>query len=138
MDKAVSVLITAEAHLFVGVAKADGVIDKKEFAQIPYYAEKSQRFFDMMNMNSKTADRIGAEIRAIMGAPESRDWTAYDHLDKAMELIESCKEAGMWQTQVVFTKNEKGFTDCAKIGGYVIKEANYIHAMEDRLEKLHD
>ncbi len=137
MEKVVNTLITAEAHLFVGIAKADGVISKKEFAHVPYYAEKSQRFFDMMNMNNKTADRIGGEIRAIMGSAETRDWTAYDHLDKAIELIKECRDKGLWQTQVVFTKNEKGFTDCAKIDGYVVKEANYIKAMEERLKELH-
>lgn len=138
MDKAVQDLITAEAHLYTGVAKADGVIDRQEFAQIPYYAEKSQRFFDMMKMNDQTADRIGGEIRAIMSAPEYRDWTSYDHLNHAIKLISSAKEEGLWQTQVVFTKNEAGFTSAAKIGGYVVKEAKFINAMEEMLEDLHD
>ncbi len=137
MNDAIDELIIAEAHLYVGIAKADGVISQHEFAQIPFYAEKSRRFFDMMKIHGKTSDRIGGEIRAIMGNSDSCEWTSYQHLDKAMELISSCKENGVWQTQAVFAKNEKGFTDCAKIGGYVIKEATFIHAIEDRLEEIH-
>ncbi len=45
----------AEAHLYVGIAKADGLVSQDEFAQIPYYASKSQRFYDMMKMNDETA-----------------------------------------------------------------------------------
>ncbi len=137
MEELVNKLITAEAHLFVGVAKADGVVSRDEFAQIPFYAEKSQRFFDMMKMNSKTCDRIGGEIRAIMGDPECRDWDSYKHLSTAVELIKVCREDGLWQTQVIFSKNEQGFTNSAKIGGYVVKEANYINKMEEELKALH-
>ncbi len=131
-------LIIAEAHLYAGVAKADGIVDRKEFAQIPYYAEKSQRFFDMMKINNETVDRIGGEIRAVLSDPDYKEWDSYHHLNEAIKLLTKAKENGLWQTQVVFTKNSDGFLSSAKIGGYLMKEARFIEAMEEALDDLHD
>jgi hypothetical protein len=126
----------AEAHLFVGVAIADGVISEQEYAQIPYYAKKSQKFFDMMKMNSGTAEKIGPKIREIMNDSNLRDWNSDQHLERAVELIKECKESGVWQSRVIFAKNEKGFVSSAKIEGYVIKEADYIKKMEVALSSI--
>ncbi len=126
----------AEAHLFVGVALADGVISKQEYVHIPYYAQKSQKFFDMMKLNSKTAEKIGPAIRDLMNSDEYASWSCEKHLERAVEILKECKKAGVWQSHVTFQKNEAGFISSAKIEGYVIKEATFIKKMESSLKNI--
>ncbi|MGM0442698.1 MAG: hypothetical protein ACQEQV_00745 [Fibrobacterota bacterium] len=123
----------SEAHLYAGVAKADGIISRQEYTQVPYYARKSQKFFDMMGMNRETADRIGPAIRRILSAPQYKEWTSEDHLQEALRLSRKASEQGFWQSNVTFQKNEEGFTNAARIGGYNIKEARFIRRMEELL-----
>jgi hypothetical protein len=126
----------AEAHLYVAVALGDGVIEKEEYLRAPYYAKKSQKFFDMMSMNKSTADEIGPKIREIMNSSKFKGLTSDDHLDIAVSLLKECKDGGVWQSRVTFAKNEKGFTSVAKLGGYVIKEAAVIKKIEERLKDI--
>lgn len=116
----------AEAHLYVGIAKADGVVSQDEYAQIPYYATKSQRFYDMMKMNKETASRIGPAIRELLCNKEIQKWNSDEHLAEAVKLLRSARDKGFWQAQVTYQKNEEGFLEAAKIGGYVIKESRFI------------
>ncbi len=126
-------ILTAEAHLYVAVAKADGVISDNEFAQMPYYAAKSQRFFDMMKMNEETAKRIGREIRGLLASKEHEEWNSEKHVYEAKRLLDAAREDGFWQAQVAFQKNEVGLTESAKIGGYVFTEAKVIRLIEELL-----
>ncbi len=126
-------IIIAEAHLYVGIAKADGVVSKDEYGQIPYYAAKSQRFFDMMKMNKATADRIGPKIREILSDKEMQKLSADEHLDRAEELLKTARAKGFWQAQVTVQKNEEGFLSAAKIGGYEMKESRFIEKIVARL-----
>ncbi len=129
-------VMVAEAHLYVGVAKADGIISQDEFAQIPYYAKKSQRFYDVMRMNKETARLIGGQIREIMLLSEYADWSADDHLDEAVTLLKRACSEGAWHARVSFQKNESGFLESAKIDGYLVKEAQFIKRMQEKLEQL--
>ena len=131
-----SKITEAEAHLYVAVALADGVISKEEYLRTPYYAKKSQKFFDMMNMNSSTAERIGPKIRELMDSSKSKKMDSNDHLNIAINLLKDCKDSGIWQSRVTFAKNEKGFTNIAKLGGYVIKEASIIKKIEERINEI--
>ena len=134
MDKGKELLIEAQAHLYVGIAKSDGVIDNKEFSQIPYYAEKSQRFFKLLKLSDEEIHSIGTTIRSFIGKYNSLN--ADDHLQMAKELLQKAKELGVWQHQILFTKNEQGFLDSAKIGGYFIKESAFLSKIEDMLKSL--
>lgn len=129
-------LITAEAHLYVGIAKADGIISDMEYSHIPIYAEKAQRLFEKMNIDNSIIDRIRPEIRSIITSPEFRTWSAYDHLDCALTALIELHAEGVWQSRIVFTKNEKGFTETARIDGYVLKEAEFIKTLELKLACL--
>ncbi len=129
-------LIEAEAHLYVGVAKADGVISEMEYSHIPIYAEKAQRQFDKMSINASIIERIRPAIRSIMSSPQFRSWDANDHLDSAIAILREIHSEGVWQSRIVFVKNEKGFTESARIDGYVLREAEFIRSMETKLVAL--
>ena len=47
-----------EAHLYVAVAKADGIVSMKERARAPYYASKSQEVFNVMKINKNVRENI--------------------------------------------------------------------------------
>lgn len=127
----------AEAHLYTGIAKADGLISELEFAQIPFYAEKSHKFYEKMNLSSSTVSRISNAIRSVMVDPVFRSLTPAAHLEKACDILRVVvKQGGGWDVRIAFNKNEQGFTDSAKIDGYVIKEANFIHLIEKKIAEL--
>jgi hypothetical protein len=130
-----SYILRAEAHLYVAVAKADGMVTKKEYAATPYYAMKSQNFFDMMEMNQAIAEKIGGEIRDILNNPAYAEWDSVDHLDEAIRHNQHARDTGVWQSRVIFEKNEKGFLNTAKIDGYNIKESRFIKIMEEKLRR---
>ena len=129
-------IIEAQAHLYVGVAKADGVVDKEEFTHIPYYAQKSQRFFKMMKIDETKGAKVSKIIRDIFRGKEFSQWNSSKHLDRAVEILKNAREDGVWATQVVFTKNEEGLLSSAKIGGYLIKESRFIERMEAALNQI--
>ena len=120
----------AEAHLYVGIAKADGLVTKEEYAQMPYYADKEHRFFDKRPLAEKTASKIGKHIREILNAPAHTSWSSEDHLEEATKILVQARKEGNWSAKLVMFKNQKGFLDAAKIDGYVVKEANFIKKME--------
>ncbi len=132
----VSKVAQAEAHLYVAVSKADGFISEQEFAQIPYYAIKSQRFFDVHKKNKIIAEVIGEEIQRIMSETTYKSWDSDKHLETAIVLIKEAKENGNWQGKVAFQKNEQGFIQSAKIDGYLFKESQFIKKMEKRLSDI--
>lgn len=134
--KTVSKVAEAEAHLYVAISKADGFISEQEFAQIPYYAIKSQRFFDVHKKNRDIAEVIGSEIQRIMSEIMYKSWDSDKHLDKAIELIKEAKSNGNWQGKVAFQKNENGFIESAKIDGYLFKESKFIKKMEKKLLEI--
>ncbi|ERP31167.1 hypothetical protein [Chitinivibrio alkaliphilus] len=129
-------ILTAEAHLYVGVAKADKLVSRREFAQTPYYAAKSQRFFDMFDMKEKMARAIGPIIRDILRNPAYDSWTSEEHLDEAVTHIEQAQEKGFWQVRIIFEKNAEGFLNTARIDGYNIQESRFIQRMEEKLAGL--
>lgn len=120
----------AEAHLYVGIAKADGLVTQKEYAQMPYYADKEHRFFDKRPLEEKKASRIGKYIREILVTPAHKGWTSDDHLEEAAKILVQARNEGHWSAKLVMFKNQKGFLDAAKIDGYVVKEAKFIRKME--------
>ena len=128
-----SKFITAQAHLYAGIAKADGEVSKKEYAQVPYYAERAQKFFEKNPLSSKRDPHIGLKIREILSLPKYRAWKSIDHLNEAEKIIKQARTEGLWNVEYAVFKNEKGFLDAAKIDGYVIKEATFIRKMEEIL-----
>ena len=129
-------LVVAEAHLYVGVAKADGAVSRKEYAQIPYYADRAMAFFEKTHLPEATGKRLGKAIRDIFNNPEQKAWSSEQHLESASTTLQAAHNEGSWNVKLIMFRNERGFLDAAKIDGYVVKEANFIRKMEETLGEI--
>jgi hypothetical protein len=127
-----------EAHLYVGVAKADGFISTKEHARAPYYAQKSQDIFNVLRINKNVREHIKEYVRSLLSDPRFRAWTAEQHLDEAVSLLKQAKDAGDWGAALTIHKNEKGLLEVAFLDGYILKESRFLKEIESRLKILEE
>ncbi|MBD3418649.1 MAG: hypothetical protein GF398_00885 [Chitinivibrionales bacterium] len=125
-----------EAHLYVAVAKADGIISHIEKVRAPYYAEKSQKMLDMMNANQRTRDSIRNELQGIFASQEHAVWSADEHLDEAIRLLNIAKDQGDWTVKLSGTKNEAGLQQLALLDGYLVKESRFLTKIHEQLKVL--
>lgn len=125
-----------EAHLYVAVAKADGVVSQKERARIPYYAGKSQKLFDIIKINRNVSRRIKKDVLKILAEPEYRAWSAEQHLDKAISYLKEARRTGDWGVKLTFHKNRDGLLQVAFLDGYILKESKFIKEIEKRLSEV--
>ena len=125
-----------EAHLYVAVAKADGLLSQKERARAPYYAKKSQKVFDILKINQNVRRRIKKDVTKILSEPEYSEWSAEQHLDKAITFLKKAKQAGDWGVRLTFHKNRDGLLQVAFLDGYILKESKFIKEIERRLAEI--
>ena len=126
-------LLTAEAHLYVGIAKADGIVSKNEYTQVPYYADRSKKFFEKKEKIAPVQPKLGKKIREIFNSPHYKEYDSSQHLTAASKTLQQAHNEGSWNAKLILFRNERGFLDAAKIDGYVIKEASFIRKMEETL-----
>ncbi|MBD3343924.1 MAG: hypothetical protein GF401_02540 [Chitinivibrionales bacterium] len=124
------------AHLYVGVAKSDGVISPNERVRVSYYAKKSQEIMDVFNMNSRVKNLLKGALSEILGDVRLRGWSAHDHLDEAVRLLVKAKKAGDWSTALSGARNEQGLESLALLDGYVFKESRFLKEIKERLKEL--
>lgn len=125
-----------EAHLYVAVAKADGLLSQKERARAPYYARKSQELFDIIKINRNVRRRIKNDVTKILSDPEYSGWSAREHLDKAISYLKRARQAGDWGVRLTFHKNRDGLMQVAFLDGYILKESKFIKEIEKRLKEI--
>lgn len=126
----------AEAHLYIAVAKADGLISRDEQRLAPHYAAKSQDVFDIMKINNTVRRRIKHDVMDLLSNPVYDQWSAHGHLEEAITSLKKAKEAGDWGVQFTFHKNEKGLLQIAFLDGYVIKESALIKEIEKQVSEI--
>jgi hypothetical protein len=122
-----------EAHLYIAVAKADGIITVKERVRAPYYAQKSQDVFNILKINKKVKQTIKEHVTMVLSDPIYLSWSADQHLDEAVSLLKKAEKAGDWGVNLSFHKNEEGLMEVAFLDGYIYKESKFIKKMEKRL-----
>ena len=125
-----------EAHLYVAVAKVDGIISQKEHARAPFYAQKSQEVFDILKINQNVSRRIKTDVKKILSNQEYIDWSEKQHLDKAISFLKRAREMGDWGVKLTFHKNEDGLMQVAFLDGYILKESKFIREIEKRLKEI--
>lgn len=125
-----------EAHLYVAVAKADGIVSMKERARAPYYAQKSQDVFNVLKINKNVRENIKGIVKSVLSDPKYYEWSAEQHLDEAVSLLKMAKEAGDWGAALSVHKNEKGLLEVAFLDGYILKESRFLKEIEKRLKIL--
>ncbi len=125
-----------EAHLYVAVAKADGVITMNERARAPYYAQKSQDVFNILKINKGVRGSIKKHVQELLANPACVSWSAEKHLDEAVSLLKQAKKAGDWGAGLAVHKNKKGLLKVAFLDGYILKESQFLKEIEKRLLDL--
>ncbi|MBD3322486.1 MAG: hypothetical protein GF350_15395 [Chitinivibrionales bacterium] len=124
------------AHLYIGVAKADGVISPQERIRAPYFARKSQEIMDVFRMNAQVRELLKGSLADILGDLRFDGWSASEHLDEAVDLLKKAKAAGDWSTSLSAARNEQGLESLALLGGYVFKESKFLKEIRNRLKEL--
>lgn len=133
-QNSISLQSRAEAHLYVAIAKADGIVSKKEHALIGTYAAGSQKLYDVLNINSEIARRVREDIKDILADPACRAWTTDDHYSEALRLFREAQAAGNWSVALSSLKHEKGLLQVALLDDYVFAESKAVKDMVKRLE----
>ncbi|MBD3314260.1 MAG: hypothetical protein GF344_00605 [Chitinivibrionales bacterium] len=135
-DYAVKQRSLGEAHLYVAVAKADGVVSERERRSASHLARKSQEVLDVLKLNEKIRNLVGDDVRTLLSDPAFDGWNAERHLDQAIEHLSRAKSAGAWDIELTAHKNEQGLLELAQSDGYVFKESRLLREIEKRLNAL--
>lgn len=122
-----------EAHLYVAVAKADGIVSEMERVRAPYYAFKSQDVLDVLEINQATRSRIKQDINHLLTARSFAAWSAEQHLDAAVDLLDQAGKAGDWGAQLTVHRTEHGLERVALLDGYILKESKFLRRIKHRL-----
>ncbi|MFP4417008.1 MAG: hypothetical protein ACOC4C_02445 [Fibrobacterota bacterium] len=125
-----------EAHLFVAIAKADGILSESEILRLPHYAAKSQHLFDVLNTNEHVRETIREDVEKLINEAAYAPWSAQQHLDEALAFLKKAKEAGDWGVQLTGAKTEEGLQQIANLDSYTIKESVFFSEMRKRLKEL--
>lgn len=125
-----------EAHLFIAIAKADGVLSKSEILRLPYHAVKSQHLFDVLKTNEHVRETIRDDVEKLINEPAYAPWSAERHLDEAIQFLKKAKEAGDWGVQLTGAKTQEGLQQIANLEGYTIKESRFFRELRRRLAEF--
>ncbi len=125
-----------EAHLYVAVAKIDGIVSMKERARAPYYAQKSQDVFNILKINKNVRKNIKSHVASLLSDQHYQSWSADRHLEEAVSLLKKAKQAGDWGASLTVHKNEKGLLEVAFLDGYILKESRFLKKIERRLREI--
>jgi hypothetical protein len=134
-DQALDLQCWAEAHLYIAVAKADGIVSRKERAGIGACAVKAQKLYDVLDINSEIARRVKEAIRKILSDARYRSWNTGDHVDEAFSLLKQACDLGNWSVALERLKQEQGLLQVALLDEYVFAESVAVKEILGRLEQ---
>ncbi len=135
-NKVVHYRSMGEAHLFMSIAKADGLLSESEILRLPYHAVKSQRLFDVLKTNEHVRQTIREDVEKLINEPAYAPWSAQQHLDQAIVFLKKAKEAGDWGVQLTGVKTEESLQEIANLEGYTMKESRFFKELRKRLAEL--
>ena len=124
-----------EAHLYVAVAKADGIVSQTERALIGAYAAGSQKLYNVLKINSELAEKVQEDIKDILSDSRYKIWTTDDHYEEAKALFKKAEAAGNWSVSLASLKHEHGLLQVAMLEEYVFVESKAVKDIVKRLER---
>ena len=134
-EQAVALQSRAEAHLYIAIAKADGVLSKKERAGIGRFAVSAQKLYDVLDINSAVAARVRQDIREIINDPACSGWTTDDHYNEAARLLRRARDRGNWSVALSRLKHEHGLLQVALLDEYVFAESAAVKRILRKLDE---
>ncbi|MBN1577559.1 MAG: hypothetical protein JW913_13455 [Chitinispirillaceae bacterium] len=133
--EAVALQSRAEAHLYIAVAKADGIISKKEHATIGLYAAKAQKLYDVLDINSDIAKQVQKVIKMILDDARFNSWSTDDHVNEAVSLLKEARDRGNWSVSLASLKHQHGLLQVALLDDYIFAESAAVKKILRRLER---
>ena len=124
-----------EAHLYVAVAKADGIVSKNERALVGIYASGAQKLYDVLNVNSELAGRVRDDIREILDDKQYRTWKTDDHYREAVKDLKKAQEIGNWSVAFSSLKHEQALLQVALLDEYIFVESRAVKKIVGDLER---
>ena len=137
-EEIVRLRVLGEAHLYVGMAKADGKITTEERADINYYARKCEGLIDLLGIGEMIRKKITGAVKEILSDPKNSDWGAYDHLDESINLLKEAKKIGDHSVHLIVHKHEQGLSQVAASDSYLYVESSFLREVKTRFLKLKD
>jgi hypothetical protein len=134
-DQTISLQSRGEAHLYVAIAKADGIVSKTERALTGAYAAGSQKLYDVLKINSELAKKVQKDIKDILSDSRYKAWTLDDHYEEAKTLFKKAEAAGNWSVSLASLKHEHGLLQVALLEEYVFVESRAVKDIVKRLER---
>lgn len=125
----------AEAHLYIAIAKADGIISRKERIHIGTYAADAQKLYDVLDINGAIAVQVREDIRQIISDPAFSSWTTGDHYNEAVALLRQARDRGNWSVALSSLKHEHGLLQVALLDEYVFAESAAVKDIIAKLER---
>ena len=125
----------AEAHLYVAIAKADGIISKKERAAIGKFAADAQKLYNVLDINSELAVTVQKEIRTILNDARFFSWNTDDHYNEAATLLREARSGGNWSVALSSLKHENGLLQVALLDEYIFAESAAVKKILRKLEE---
>ena len=125
----------AEAHLYIAIAKVDGILSRKERARIGRIAANAQKLYDVLDINSEIAVKVREDVRKIINDPAFNSWKTDDHYKEAVSLLRKAREQGNWSVSLAHLKHENGLLQVALLDEYIFAESV---AVKDILRKLEE
>jgi hypothetical protein len=134
-EEAIALQSKAEAHLYIAIAKADGIVSKTERLMSGYAAVKAQKLYDVLKINNAIALQVRNDIRAILDDPQHASWTIDDHYDEAVRLLKTARDSGNWSVSLANLKHENGLFEVAMLDEYTFAESKAVKDIIARLER---
>ena len=134
-EQTVGLQSRAEAHLYVAIAKADGVLSKKERAGIGRFAVRAQKLYDVLDINSDIAVKVQQDIRDIINDTSFSGWTTDDHYNEAAKLLRRARDRGNWSVALSHLKHEHGLLQVALLDEYVFAESAAVKHILQKLDE---
>ena len=133
--QAVALQSRAEAHLYIAIAKADGILSRKERVRIGRFAVKAQKLYDVLDINSDIAAKVRQDIRDIINDTSFEGWSTDDHYNEAAKLLHRARERGNWSVALTHLKHEHGLLQVALLDGYVFAESEAVKRILRKLDE---
>ena len=124
-----------EAHLYVAIAKIDGIVSKAERIFSGVHAVKSQRLYDVLDLNSDIALRVRNDIADILNDARFHSWTSNDHTDEAIRLLKDAGSLGNWSVSLTPLKHEHYLLQVAMLDEYTFVESRAVKELLKKLER---
>lgn len=134
-DATIALQSRGEAHLYCAIAKADGIVSKKERNLIGNHAIKAQKLYDVLKINSAIALRIRDDLYTILDDPRYSSWIADDHYNEAIRLLKKAGLSGNWSVSLSSLKHENGLFGVAMIDEYTFVESEAVKKILSRLQR---